>query len=105
MNPNEKIFKDNIPKIKEILRNPNVEIYVIATPQLKELILKGENPIVNKLVPSLREAFLTGGYWLPQKKMIWEWIEGKLDQERSFILSICEIRVAESNQIIIGDKK
>jgi hypothetical protein len=100
-----KLFKENIPKIKEILYNKNVEIFCLPTLKLRELIAKGEHPIANKLGSNIKSIFLEGKGILIQKRLVLEWIEGRLDENHKFIFENSELRIREDGNILLkGDK-
>jgi hypothetical protein len=101
-NPKDPKIQANLPKIREILKNDLVEVFVLPTAKLREMILKNEHPIIQKLGPSTKKVFLQGNGLLIQKKMIWNWINGTLDENHAFILSLSEVRIREDGNVLLG---
>lgn len=100
-----KLFQENIPKIKEILYKKDIEIVCFPTSKLKEMIAKNEHPIVKELGATIKKIFLEGNGFLIQKKMVVEWIEGRLDNRHSFILENSDLRIRQDKVSLFGDSK
>jgi len=91
--PNDSRVKENLPKIKKSLLDPNIIIYFIPSDKLKKEILAGINPLLQGMPESYISVFLENKGLIIQKRMLFEWLEGKLDDKNSYMLSNGEIKI------------
>jgi len=91
--PNDTRVKENLPKIKKALLDQNIVIYFIPSDKLKKEMLAGTNPLLQGIPKSYVSAFLENKGLVIQKRMLFEWLEGKLDDKNSYILSNGEVKV------------
>jgi hypothetical protein len=106
---NDPIFKEKIqkkiPQIKRILSNKEIDVYFVPSQSLQELILKNEHPMIKNIPEVLKKIFLEGNGIAIEKKMVFDWIEGKLDAKNSFMLQNGDIRVINNNDTKVWDPK
>jgi len=91
--PNDSRIKENLPKIKKSLLDTNIVIYFVPSDKLKKELLSGTNPLLQGIPKSYVSVFLEGKGLIIQKRMLFEWLEGKLDDKNSYMLSNGEIKV------------
>lgn len=103
-NPNNPKIKENLPKIKEIIMNENVTLFFIPSQKLRTMVSDPSHPVFKEMPDKHKAAILTGEGIFIQKKMVWDWINGVLDQKNSLILSNGDIRVFDDNYKIIEQK-
>lgn len=104
LNPNNTSIKENLPRIYELIMNKNVTIYFVPSSNLRELISKNEHPYVKDIPSSFKAILLSGNGLLIQKKMVWNWLNGKLDSKNSWILSNGDLRVSDSDLNLVNLK-
>ena len=92
-NPKDPLF--NMEKAKELLRNKDVILVFIPSAKLRELIAKGEHPIASALGPNIKNIYLEGDGVVIQKRLVWEYIHGKLDSRHTWIFQNGEIKIAD----------
>jgi len=97
IDPKSRHIQENLPKIKKVIFDKKVSIFFVASTELKNLIAKGEHPMVKELPDVFKSILLVGDGLAIQKKMVWDWINGKLDAKNSFVLSNGEIRVLQQD--------
>lgn len=85
----------NLGKAKEMLRNKNVILVFFPSAKLRELIVRGEHPIASALGPNIKRTYLEGDGVVIQKRLVWEYIHGTLDDRHSWIFQNGEIRIAD----------
>lgn len=105
LNPSNPKIKENLPKIKEIIMNKNVTLFFIPSQKLKRMVSDPKHPMFKDMPNRHKAALLTGEGIFIQKKMVWDWISGKLDQKNSFVLSNGDIRVFDDNYKIIEQQE
>ena len=91
--PNDSRIKENLPKIKKSLLDTNIVIYFIPSDKLKKEMLAGTNPLLQGMPKSYVSVLLENKGLVIQKRMLFEWLEGKLDDKNSYMLSNGEIKI------------
>ena len=100
-----KKFQDNIVRIKGLLSKEGVNIFFVPSPTLQELILKDEHPLVKTMNSELKKIFLNGDGVAIEKQLVYDLINGKLDEKNSFVLLNGDIRVIENQDVKLWDSK
>ena len=94
--PNDSRVKEKLPKIKEKLLDKNISVYFIPSNKLKKEMITGNNPLLTGIPETFLTILLDNKGIVIQKQMLFEWLEGKLDQKNSYILSNGEIKIVGS---------
>lgn len=84
-NKKDPMIQNTLPRIKKILKDPNVRPWFIATRFLKDLLVK-DDPRVAGMVPVYKKLLLQGNGLLMEEKMLFQYIEGTLDEKNTFML-------------------
>lgn len=101
------LFGDNVrkdlPKIKKILFDSNVSFFFVPSKRLKELVSKGEHPVIKKIPDGFKALIMSGQPHAIQKRMVYDFLAGKLDSDNSFVLRNGDIRVLEGNVSLLNE--
>jgi hypothetical protein len=94
--PNDSRIKENLPKIKKVLLNKDISIYFVPSEKLKKELISGNNPLLQGIPKTFVTILLDDKGLVIQKQMLFKWLEGKLDQKNSYILSNGEVKIVDS---------
>jgi hypothetical protein len=94
--PNDPRVKENLPKIKKALLNKDISIYFVPSEKLKKELLAGNNPMIQGIPKTFVTILLENKGLVIQKQMLFKWLEGKLDQKNSYMLSNGEVKIVDS---------
>jgi len=96
-------LKNNKARLKKILLNfdSTIVFYFIPSPELRGIVAKGEEPLIKDMPDKMKELILSGVGHGIQKKMVYDFLTGKLDKKNTFILSNGEIRVVHQGKSMV----
>ena len=97
LNLQDPLIQKNLPKVRELLLNDKINISIFPKQNLLDLLVKKEHPLVKDLPETYTKIFLEGNGIRIQNLMVWNWINGTLDEKQSFILSNSDIRVFDKD--------
>ena len=89
--------KEDLRKVKVAIFDPNIELCFISSPKLRGIISQGVHPLVKKLPDRIKALLLEGRPFAIQKKMVYDFITGKIDKDNEFILKRGDIRIVHAN--------
>ena len=104
----QKELQQKLPLItgeaRAIFNKANVQVFFIASNWLRSVILHGEHPLVNGIPNELKALLIEGKGIALEKKMVLDWMDGKLDTKNAFILENGDIRIQGDFSKIITTK-
>ena len=80
---------------ERLLLNKEVIIVFLPSAKLRELIAKGEHPIARSLGSNIKKVFLEGEGIVIQKRLVWEYVHGTLDEKHAWIFKHGEVKIAD----------
>lgn len=95
-NPNDPMVKNSLPKIKKALMDKNIEIYFYPSKELRNMIISGSNPKLQGIAKGVANILISENGMRIAKGMLFNWLDGSLDEKNSFLLSMGEIKVVGS---------
>jgi len=98
--PKDPRIQENLPKIKEALLDTNIKIYFVPSEKLKKELSLGNNPLLIDMPVPYISVFLENKGLVIQKRMLFDWLDGSLDEKNSYILSNGEIKIIGTDKNI-----
>ena len=92
LHPDEPIVKNNLPKIEDFLKQLNVVTWVVASPRAIQLMVHNAPPY-DEMPQKFKEVLIKGEGLLIQKRMVLDYLRGKLDPRNTTFMENCDIRV------------
>ena len=97
-NMNDPVIKEKMKKIESFIMRDDILLYFLPSSKLKNIVAQGEAKILKGMPDKHKASILSGEGIYVQKRMVMDWIKGKLDEKNSFILSNGDIRmIAKKN--------
>ena len=93
LNPKDPLIQQNLPYVKKLLYEPRAKIYFVASPWLRQTLADGKHPMIQGIVPWIKDTLVSGKGLIIQKRIVWELINGTLDQKNTFVFSNGDIRI------------
>ena len=91
-------------KIYNAIQDPSVDFFLFPTPRLRELIASGEHEHVKAMTPAAKAALLEGKVLPVSKEDVLALLEGRLKEDRYWLMTTGEIRVSGAVQVIANEQ-
>lgn len=92
----------NWNKLRSFFNDQNVTFYILPNAKLQQIIAKGQHPVSRGMPVNRKAQLLSGSGVVVTSRMVWNFLNGKLDQKQTFILENSDIRVVGYDGSIFG---
>lgn len=90
-------------KVHNAINDPDVTFFLFPTPALKNAISAGEHPAVQGMTADAKAALLEGKCLPVSKDDVLGLLEGRLKDDRAWLMMTGDVRVAGAVQVVAND--